>query len=244
MDTTFVFLGVAVVILLYTIFYFMGGKDSLASKVDLLQIQTPIPIDKLTKPESAKYSFELWTYVYGSNDPSIQGKYFFSRDAKTAGRSPENLPSPAAITIKNKNIGLKMGSSTPSLILEYNKTDATTSTNVQITDNFPLQTWQHVIVSVDNNYIDVYLNGKLVKSIKDTIETPSTTSPVSFSATPFKTYLAKFTRTITPTDPQTAWNNYLSGNGENPLKNLMGNYAVSMNFKSDGQDAYTLPILG
>lgn len=238
MDTTFIFLGVAVVILLYTIFYFMNGKDSLATKMDLQQIQPDIAVDKLTKPESAKYSFELWTYVYGSNDPSIHGKYFFSRDAKTAGRSPEN-PS-----IKNKNIGLKMGSSTPSLILEYNKTDATTSTNVQITDNFPLQTWQHVIVSVDNNYIDVYLNGKLVKSIKDTIETPSTTSPVSFSATPFKTYLAKFTRTITPTDPQTAWNNYLSGNGENPLKNLMGNYGVSMAFKKDGQDAYTLPLLG
>jgi hypothetical protein len=154
------------------------------------------------------------------------------------GRSPESP------NIKNKNIGLKMGTTTPSLILEYNKKDATTSKNVVIIDNFPLQTWQHVIVSVDNNYIDVYLNGKLIKSIKDDIETPSMTSAINFSATPFKTYLAKFTRTITPTDPQTAWNNYLSGNGENPLKNLMGNYEVSMNFKSDGQDAYNLPILG
>ena len=230
MDTTFIFLGVAVVILLYTIFYFMNGKDSLATKMDLQQIQPDIAVDKLTKPESVKYSFELWTYVYGSNDPSIQGKYFFSREAASIGKI---------------NIGLKMGLTTPSLILEYNKKDSTNSTPVVITDNFPLQTWQHVIVSVDNNYIDVYLNGKLVKSIKDaTIETPSTTSPVSFSKTPFKTYLAKFTRTITPTDPQTAWNNYLSGNGENPLKNLMGNYGVSMAFKKDGQDAYTLPLLG
>jgi len=244
MDTTFIFLGVAVIILLYTIFYFMNGEDSLATKIDLQQKQPDIAVEKLTKPESAKYSFELWTYVYGSNDASIQGKYFFSRDAKTAGRSPENSPSPADITIKNKNIGLKMGTTTPSLILEYNKKGESISTNVVIIDNFPLQTWQHVIVSVDNNYIDVYLNGKLVKSIKDDIETPSMTSAINFSATPFKTYLAKFTRTITPTDPQTAWNNYLSGNGENPLKNLMGNYEVSMNFKSDGQDAYNLPILG
>lgn len=229
MDTTFIFLGVAVVILLYAIFYFMNGKDSLATKIDLQQKQPDIAVDKLTKPESVKYSFELWTYVYGSNDPSIQGRYFFSRDAKNG---------------TGKNIGLKMGPTTPSLILEYKKKDATDSTTVVITDNFPLQTWQHVIISVDNNYIDVYLNGKLVKSIKDTLDTPSTTSPVSFSATPFTTYLAKFNRTITPTDPQTAWNNYLSGNGENPLKNVMGNYGVSMAFKKDGQDAYTIPLLG
>ena len=229
MDTTFIFLGVAVVILLYTIFYFMGGKDSLATKVDLLQVQAAIPNDKITKPESVRYSFELWTYVYGSNDGMIQNKYFFSRDAKTSG---------------GKNIGLKMGpSGTPSLLLEYNKPNANNSTNVVISDNFPLQTWQHIIVSVDNKFIDVYLNGKLVKSIKDDIETPSTTSNIDFSKSPFKTHLAKFTRTITPTDPQTAWNNYLAGNGENPLKNIMGNYGVSMAFKKDDQDAYQLNLI-
>ena len=229
MDTTFIFLGVAVVILLYTIFYFMGGNDSLATKVDLIQIQPAIAIDNLTKPDSAKYSFELWTYVYGSNDGMIKGKYFFSRDANTAG---------------GKNIGLKMGNlGTPTLLLEYKKSSAATSTDVQISDNFPLQTWQHVIVSVDGKYIDVYLNGKLVKSINDEIETPSLTNEVKFSTTPFKTYLAKFTRTITPTDPQTAWNNYLAGNGENPLKNIMGNYGVSMSFKKDDQDAYQLDLI-
>ena len=234
MDTTFIFLGVAVVILLYTIFYFMGGKDSLATKVDLLQIQAAIPNDKITKPESVRYSFELWTYVYGSNDGMIKNKYFFSRDAATPGTAAS----------KNKNVGLKMGNSlTPSLMLEYNKPGASTSTDVMITDNFPLQTWQHIIVSVDNKFIDVYLNGKLVKSIKDTIETPSTTSNIDFSKSPFKAHLAKFTRTITPTDPQTAWNNYLAGNGENPLKNIMGNYGVSMAFKKDDQDAYQLNLI-
>jgi hypothetical protein len=229
MDTTIIFMGVAVVILLFAVFYFMTGKDSLASKVDLIKIQPPISIDKLTKPDSAKYSFELWTYVYGSNDGMIKGKYFFSRDAKTG---------------SGKNIGLKMGSGgTPSLLLEYNKLGSATSTSVEVSDNFPLQTWQHVIVSVDGKYIDVYLNGKLVKSINDNVESPSLTSVVNFSTTPFKTYLAKFTRTITPTDPQTAWNSYLAGNGENPLKNVMGNYGVSMSFKKDDQDAYQLNLL-
>ena len=229
MDTTIIFLGVAVIILLYAIFYFMGGKDSLATKIDLLQKQSDISVDKLTKPESAKYSFEVWTYVYGSNDASIHGKYFFSRDGPNG-----------------KNIGLKMGSNnTPSLYLEYvnTVTGKKTKQDVLITDNFPLQTWQHVIVSVDNSYIDVYLNGKLVKSIKDaTIETPSLTSPVNFSATPFKTYLAKFTRTITPTDPQTAWNNYLSGNGENPLAKYLSSFGLSMTLQKNNQDYSKLTL--
>ena len=36
-----------------------------------------------------------------------------------------------------------------------------------ITNNFPLQKWTCILVSVDNKIIDVYLDGKLVKSIEN-----------------------------------------------------------------------------
>ena len=229
MDTSLIILGIALIIILYIVFFYMTAKDSLADRLDLAQTQTPILATSLTKPESAKYSYELWMYVYGTkeNATASGGNYIFYRNGTDATK---------------KNIGLKLTSTNPSLTLEYTKTNSTQS--IQITDNLPLQSWVHVIISVDNTYIDIYMNGKLVKSIKDAIDTPSDSNPVIFEVS--KTYLAKFNRTVAPIDPQTAWNNYLSGNGENPIKKYTGDYNLALSFKKGEKDsdAWKYNILG
>ena len=232
MDTSLIILGVALIIILYIVFFYMTAKDSLADRLDLAQTQTPILATSLTKPESSKYSYELWMYVYGTkeNATSTGGNYIFYRNGTDANDTAK------------KNIGLKLTSTTPALTLEYTKTNVNQS--VQITDNLPLQSWVHIIISVDDKYIDIYMNGKLVKSIKDAIDTPSDANPVIFDVS--KTYLAKFDRTAAPTDPQTAWNNYLSGNGENPIKKYTGDYNLALSFKKGEKDsdAWKYNILG
>ena len=234
MDTSLIILGVALIIILYIVFFYMTAKDSLADRLDLAQTQTPILATSLTKPESAKYSYELWMYVYGTkeNATASGGNYIFYRNA---------------VGNATKNIGLKLTSTTPALTLEYTKIDTSnvkSTVSMQITDNLPLQSWAHVVISVDNSYIDVYMNGKLVKSIKDSIDTPSDSNPVIFEVS--KTYLAKFNRTDVPTDPQTAWNSYLSGNGENPIKKYTGDYNLALSFKKGDKDtdAWKYNILG
>lgn len=233
MDTSFIILGVALIVIIYIVFFYVTAKDSLADRLDLAQAQNPILSSSLTKPESSKYSYELWMYVYGTreNATSSGGNYIFYRNASTSDAA-------------KKNIGLKLNSTAPSLSLEYTTTSAT-SASVTITDNFPLQSWVHIIISVDNSYIDIYMNGKLVKSIKDaTIATPSADTPVAFDIS--KTYLAKFVRGASPTDPQTAWNHYLEGNGENPIKKYTNDYNIALSFKkgSKDSDAWKLNILG
>ena len=235
MDTSLIILGVALVLVLYVVFFFTTAKDSLADKLDLAQVQSPILKTSLTKPQNSKFSYEFWMYVYGTkeNATSTGGSYIFYRNASAAANSP-------------KNIGLKLDSRIPSLTLQYAKTanSTTSSVDVVITDNLPLQSWVHVIVSVDNSYIDIYMNGKLVKSIKDTIATPSDEESIQFEIS--KTYLAKFQRTASPTDPQTAWNHYLEGNGDNPIKKYTGDYNLALSFKKGEKDsdAWKLNILG
>jgi len=228
MDTSLIILGVALIIVLYFVFYYMSMQDSLANRLDLGQIQTPITVEKLTKPGNTKYSYDLWMYVYGPK--SITGdKYVFYRDGTTA---------------TQKNIGLKLKANSPTLVLEYENA-AATSPQIVITDNFPFQTWVHLIVSADNSYIDIYMNGKLIRSVKDAgIKPPSETNALNFGVS--QTYLAKFERTSDPTDPQTAWNHYLDGNGENPLKKLSGNYNIALSFKKGDNDSdkYNLNLLG
>ena len=53
-------------------------------------------------------------------------------------------------------------------------------------------------------------------------------SPIKIGAgTLWDAVLAKFTRFTTPVDPQTAWDNYLTGNGSSGLFNF-GNFSANL----------------
>jgi hypothetical protein len=127
------------------------------------------------------------------------------------------------------------------LILEYTTAAAGAQKSLVISSNFPIQTWTHVIISVDNNYIDAYINGKLVKSIQDSIEAPDINSSITYGVV--KAYLAKFNRNIYPIDPQAAWNNYMAGNGvSGASSSVMGNYGASLTFNKDAAEFSKLTL--
>ena len=220
MDLTLVILGIILVLVLY---YFLSssGTTVLSNKLDLSIPQTSIPKEKVSEPSSRKYSYEMWLYVYNFNGSS---NYIISRSASSG---------------SGKNIGLKIDSSSPKLMLEYTATGSiagsTSATKtISITDNFPLQTWVHLIVSVDDKYIDVYMNGKLIKSIQDSIDTPSATATIDYGIV--NCYLAKLSRSMLPTDPQTAWDKYSAGNGENPFAKYVSSFGLTMTLKKNDQD--------
>ena len=215
MDLSLVILGIVLVFVLY---YFLNqsGSAVLSNKLDLSTLQTPIGIKDIQEPSSRKYSYEMWMYVF--NFQANSG-YIISRDSNTTGK---------------KNIGIKLDSSSPKLVLEYT-TKSGNSVPVTITDNFPLQTWVHLIVSVDDTYVDTYMNGKLIKSIQDKeIDSPSPTAPIVYGVT--NCYLAKLTRSVLPTDPQTAWDKYSAGNGENPMAKYLSSFGLSMTLQKNNQD--------
>ena len=227
MNTAVIILGVLLIVVTYLVFFVFTGSQSLTAKVDLGSQQTAIPSGDISDPGSVRYSFETWVYVYQFDGTG--GKYLFSRTSTTSG----------------KNIGLKFDSTSPILNLEYISINPTTgskaSKTLSISNNFPIQTWTHIIVSVDNNYIDVYMNGKLVKSINESLEAPSISTPIEYG-TP-KAYLAKFVRNTYPIDPQTAWDHYSSGNGmSSSVSSLMGNYGATIVFNKDASEYSKLQL--
>ena len=220
MNYAFIILGVVFIFVLYYYLY-SDGSTMLSNKLDLSIVQPAIPVASIGgSPDSRRYSIEMWMYVYNFDGTS---KYIISRTA-------------AETSSPIKNIGIKLDSASPKLYVEYSKKGPTASSSVQqlITDNFPLQTWVHLIVSVDNSFIDVYMNGKLVKSFQDTINAPSANSLIEYGQV--NCYLAKLTRTLSATDPQTAWDHYIAGNGENPLAKYLASFGLSMTLQKNNQD--------
>jgi hypothetical protein len=44
------------------------------------------------------------------------------------------------------------------------------------------------------------------------------------------------TRSTTATDPQTAWDNYVAGNGENPLAKYLASFGLNVTLQKNNQD--------
>jgi len=105
--------------------------------------------------------------------------------------------------------------------------------NTLITSNFPLQKWTYVIVSFDNKTVDLYLDGKLVRSLTlDKSPTPinAATSTMTFGKADVD--VMNYIRYNYTMDPQTAWDNYKAG------LNTTGasiKYNLNLHIKKDNQ---------
>jgi hypothetical protein len=186
----------------------MANSIQSAVEVDMGAQLTAIAVDKIVKPDAVSYTYKAWLYVDNRQTTDNTDKTIFNRDedlALTLNRSTSTLK----LTIKRPTV-------TP-----------TTDTTHTITTNFPLQKWVYVVISVDGSTIDMYLDGKLVKSVKDT-HTVNKDKTITFEKNDGM-YMSKFNRVVKATNPQTVWSEYLSGSGSSfGLSSLASEYSVNL----------------
>tara|TARA_B110000285_G_scaffold41791_1_gene46019 strand:- start:1479 stop:2216 length:738 start_codon:yes stop_codon:yes gene_type:complete len=239
-----IILAIVVILLFYILYrFFMLKSTELSSTASLLDSNPSIPI--VNKPTSTRYSYGIWIYV-NSWDSSIE-KTIFER------KNNIKLYFSATAPVLKCDITMNNGSTTAS------------STTLEITDNFPLQKWVHIVTSVDNQYLDAYLDGKLVKSgrlytesvkavaatstvtavtavAESTPKTPGDEPIVIGSGTTYDAYIAKFNHWALPLDPQTVWSTYSEGNGQSGMNNYISSYGIDLSILKDNveQSKYSL----
>jgi hypothetical protein len=197
MNIVVILLGIIVIFLLYYLYttYFVTSSK-LSSYVDLKTSNTAISYTSLANNKSTRYAYGVWIYVNSWN--STNEKTIISRGTSGA------------------DFKLVIGQTTPTLTCTIAKTTASDpgQTAFIITDNFPLQKWTYVVVSIDNQIVDFYLDGKIVKSTKLPYVPKVSANDIVIGDTNYPDiFLASLNRWPTPMDPQTAWNNYLQGTG-------------------------------
>lgn len=235
MNPVLIILGIVIAILIYVLYrYFTIKSTTIQSSASL---KTPVTqITNINSPTNTRYAYGIWIYV-NSWDINANKTIFSRKD----------------------NLKLYLDKSSPMLKLDMTMSNSTVATPVvetlTVTDNFPIQKWCHIIVSVDNQFVDVYMDGKLVKSkrfytitnsgqttIGNMPKTPgditvpvflgnSDVSVVPFSS--FDAYAAMFKRWTGPVDPQTAWSNYMDGNGGNSLSKTLSSYGINVAILKD-----------
>lgn len=236
MSPVAIILGIVIILLIYVLYkYFSKSSSSLGALMDLSTTSSSVPLitkDKVVNSTSARFSYGIWVYI--NTWDTTQTKNIFYRQNST--------------TTSNYDIRLYLDKTSPTLYCDF-YTQQTTSTGVSdpaketvaITSNFPIQKWVYIIVSVDSKLVDTYIDGKLITS-QELKALPYVSDTDIFVGT-FKAYAAQFQRWTSPMDPQTAWTNYMSGNGGSGLNKMFSSYGIDVTFKKDDVEQNKFKLL-
>jgi hypothetical protein len=236
MNPKMIILGIAMFLVLFFLYrLLLGNRTATITNLKYDSTLDPFSFGTLNIPNSTRFSYYIWVYV-NNIDPSVDENIFTvsDTDVKTATNSNGDL---LRLYIKNTTdlcVDVLLGDTT-----------STSLNQIFITNNFPLQTWQQVIISFDNTHLDVYHNGKFLKSnhfenTKLPVKT-SNKSIINFGTTKSDINIKLFSVLEYPMDPQTAWNKYVddskTSNGANTV-----NYGLKLNVSSNNKPSTPITL--
>lgn len=211
MNYTFVVLGVILVVILYVLYKVFTEKKT--ELASYRKLGGSVNFSDLKNPGSGSYYISIWLYV------------------------PNKLTEDTKIYTINGGLTLTLNTDNSLTVSK----DGGSSELFTITDSFPLQRWTCVILSVGGGVIDAYLDGKMVKSVKDVPTNPSASSTLTEGGQTNGTiYIAKFERIPKVIDAQTAYETYMAGNGGNGLVQFLKRFGISLTLTKDSTDQSTL----
>ena len=212
MDFIPILLGIVIIFLLYLLISFYRSSETVLTETANLS-QTIPPIKITNSPGSSSYAYGIWIFV--SNWDSNKTKTIFKRA---------------------NNLTVSLDKTSPKLIAKFTMdkvSDPVLEKDVIITDNMPLQKWVYITISVDGQYVDGYIDGKLVKSsrvISDGLipKTQTIAATMQLGGDGFDASIARFKHWAHAVDPQTVWNSYLQGNGQGSWTSTLSDYGVDL----------------
>ena len=238
MEIKTIFLIVIVIVLLILVInYFIADRSKLTSMADAKTMQTiaPAQIQGSNNTSASNFSYSIWFYIDDWNYLYGQKKIIFGR-MDTSNQNPCPVVSLGA-TVNNIDVNMTV----------YPDAKCTSTGDASCNTlhtcsvwNVPIQRWVNLIVSCYGRTLDVYIDGKLVRTcVMPGVANISSAS--SMYVTPnggFAGYTALFQYWSTPCDPQKAWNVYKSGYGAN----MLSQYGVKIALMDGTNEASSVHI--
>jgi hypothetical protein len=187
-----------------------------------------------------------WNYRYGEE------KVIFGRMV-IGSKTSQPCPSVVLGAIENNvivSLTVFPGQDTvPTTDASASTTSTTTSSSASMVHrcavaNVPIQKWVNLLVSVYSRSMDIYLDGKLVRTCvlpgvaKIDANAPAYITPNGG----FSGWTSKFQYFADSCDPQKAWNIYEAGYGASMLSNLFGKYTVKVSLMEGNTEDSSISI--
>jgi hypothetical protein len=208
MSVQLVLIFILVIIILYFIVGKFASSEGITGILDAKTITFVANKDMGINDEdvdSVNYSYSIWTYVNDWNYKYGQRKSIFQRKGLEVFFSPTQ-----------NDIIVKVDTYDPA------DNDMNTIPYECGISNIPIQKWINIIVSVQGKSIDIYVNGKLVKTcVMTNVPKSLQGDGVNLSMNNgFSGYTSKFFYMNQTVNPQKAWNIYKAGWGKRGIFNL------------------------
>lgn len=204
-----VFVGIAIIILLYSLLRYLFYDPYTLQTVQDAKIESVISAkdlatDGTSKAAATNFAYSVWFFVQDWNYRYGEDKILFRRTGSASTGTASIQPGPLVFFDKRDNaIQIQLSCATDAS--QY-------MTHTCRVANIPIQKWVHLVVSVNGRSLDVYVDGKLVKTCLMPGVANVATSDVSL--TPgggFAGITAKFQYYPQPLNPQEVWDLYAKG---------------------------------
>ena len=223
--------GILIIVIILLVIYFFRGSNSHLSSLNPGNKLLNIPSSKISaNKNSNNYAYSIWFYV-------SDWQYRLS-SKKTLIKRSSNSGSNAS------NPHIYLGSHTNDLHIKVETIDGKHVNNDCSVRNFPLQRWVNLIVSLNGRTLDVYLDGKLVR----TCIIPGVAKPIGESdiqITPgggFAGWTSRLKYWANPLNPQEAFNVYKDGPGNASFSNIFQKYKLKVSYLVDNVEQGTFSI--
>jgi len=255
MKITTILLIIVIIVLLYIVIrYISSDVNTLTGLISGTQ-PTTVAATSLAQSSSgnnsSNFAYSIWFYVNDWNYRYGEQKIIYGRmnSMGTGASTPQDIlnmgPCPAVVLgaiTNNIDIFMTVYPGIESLSESTGTSDFITNTCT--IPNVPIQKWVNLLISVYGRSLDVYLDGKLVK----TCVLPGIAkinSDADIYVTPnggFSGWSSKFQYYSNSIDPQTAWNIYQDGYGASMLSNLFGKYQVKVSVVENGAESTSITV--
>lgn len=159
--------------------------------------------DKIDVPASSRYCYEGWFNIT-TNFPPDKANVLFHRGTDFV------------LYMQQSKLALAInGRASPVDASGRATIDTTKGEEIVITEAYPFQKWAYIVVNVDGNNVDIYLDGKMVasKQVQIRLGTDAKDSLVVGNQY-MDGRVAHFNRYGSNMNPQEVWNKYMYGSGQ------------------------------
>jgi hypothetical protein len=232
-ETSTIAIGVVGIILLYVIWQYLTDSYTQIGSMQKASVRTTLPASTLPPNNNpSNFSISLWFYVTNWSCGTV-AKDLFKIKGGTTGT--------------DNNFLIKLGACQNDLdvVTKVNQNGGVADSTCHVS-NIPIQRWVCLIVSIYGRTLDIYLDGKLVRtcvlpSVSVALANQSQLTNIEIGGG-FDGFITSVKYKAQPVNPQEAWNTYTDGYGGSMLQDILNKYKLKLSFLVDDVEKQAITI--
>lgn len=233
-ETSTIAIGVVAIILLYVIWQYLTDSYTQIGNMQKASVKTTLPASTLPPNNNpSNFSLSMWFYVTNWSCGTV-AKDLFKIKGGTSGT--------------DNNFLIKLGACQNDLdvVTKVNTATGGTAESICHVSNIPIQRWVCLIVSIYGRTLDIYLDGKLVRtcvlpSVSVALANQSQLTNLEIGGG-FDGFITSVKYKAQPVNPQEAWNTYTDGYGGSMLQDILNKYKLKLSFLVDDVEKQAVTI--